>query len=125
MNLLNFKDRFKKSAFLPTNVNQVTGYMWAMQDLLKLLQDITQFNPEKRMVDSVDLLNAITETNAALMNISRNADKELQGAFTEMAAVNLGSDKVRVFMKELTLSDTEKEIEQEMKDHDDLKNIDT
>ncbi len=48
--------------------------------------------------------------------------EELINEYTLKMKANLSGGKVDVFLKD-QLSDTEKEIEQEMKDHDDLKEI--
>ena len=112
MNLLQFKNRFKPSAFTPPNVNEIKGYMGALEDLLTYLQDVTAFDPSKRMIDSVSLLNAITETNAEL-------GKKLK-------SVNLNSEKVQSFLKDQVAhqwSEVEREIEDEMNSKDDIKNV--
>jgi hypothetical protein len=85
MNLLSYKNRFKPSAFAPQNIDAINGYLYCLADLLKYMEDLTEFNPHKRMIDSVDILNAITETNAALQKIGEAAKTDLQAAFNEMA----------------------------------------
>jgi len=97
MNLLQFKNRFKPSAFTPPNTDEIKGYMGALEDILSYLQDQTQFDPSKRMIDSVAFLNAIVDTNAELAK--------------KISQINLNSPKVQQFLQE------------QINDPDDLKNV--
>lgn len=100
MNLLSYKNRFKPSAFAPINIDEINGYREALEDILSFLKEKTEFNPAKRMVDSVDILDSISETSGKITELYQRAEMELQGAFNELAGVDLGSDKVNQFLKD-------------------------
>lgn len=98
MNLLNYQNRFKTLPFAPENVDKVNGYLYCLQDLLKYMEQLTEFNPSKRFIDSVDILNAITETNAALKEVSKRHETQLTDSFKTRG--DLASEKVKEFLKD-------------------------
>ncbi len=59
----------------PTTAEQTTeiiGYSKALTALLRRLEELTEGNPEKRMIDACDLLDSIVATNNQLQAIQRN-----------------------------------------------------
>lgn len=120
MNLLLYKNRFQDK----TNPDETNGYIFAMQDLLKYIEELTEFNPSKRMIDSVDITTAIGDTTIALRGLLTVEQGRLQSLSNKITGVQLSGYKVDEFLKEqINDSDTEKEITKEMKDYDDLKDI--
>jgi len=89
MNLLNYQHRFKTLPGTLPNIDKLSGYSYALSDLLKYMEDITQFDPSKRFVDSVDIINTISETNA---EITKQAN--------EFKRLDLNSDKVKTFLND-------------------------
>jgi hypothetical protein len=105
MNLLKYRNRFDSNRFQPGDVYKITGYMEAMRDFISYLLEVTESKPEKRMVDSVDILQSITETNIELDKIRKVAEAKLSDLSEDplkakLAGVDLGSDKVKQFLKE-------------------------
>ena len=100
MNLLSYQNRFRALPGTPANIDKVNGYLYALQDFLKYMEQLTGFNPDKRFVDSVDIVNAISETNSELIKVSREHEKELETALKDLKKVDLGSDKVKDFLKD-------------------------
>ena len=98
MNLLQFKNRFKQSSLLPVDASKVTGYMNCLEDVLAYLQNKTEFNPAKRMIDSVELLDSITDTNAELIKLHEKYKIELTETLGEMSKAVLSGDKVEDFL---------------------------
>lgn len=78
MNLLQYHNRFKAKNFRPSTIPEVTGYMWAMQDMLRLIEQITNFSPEKRYIDSSSITRAIYETLNDLGEVTADAKQQLQ-----------------------------------------------
>lgn len=85
MNLLTYKNRFKESSLVPVNIMEVRGYQLALADFLEYLKEKTEFNPDKRMVDAVELLDSITETNGAIGKVLSQQEFELKETFTDLA----------------------------------------
>ena len=48
-------------------IEEINGYQKALDAVYKYLAEVTQFNPVKRYVDAVDILDLIGNTNAELM----------------------------------------------------------
>lgn len=44
------------------NIQEMNGYTKCLMDLMNYIQGVTEDNPEKRMIDSVQILEKITET---------------------------------------------------------------
>lgn len=103
MNLLNYRGRFAHSK----NIVALEAYTWALQDVLKLMEELTEFNPSKRMVDSVTILEAIEQTNEAVTEKTIELRKELE----QLKTVDLGGAKTHAFLKE------------QLTDPDDLKGV--
>ncbi len=64
-----------------TNLDQVTGYSKALMELLKWLGAETNFDPAKRHIDSVTILDNIgaasKDITAALLQIGNDIPKNL------------------------------------------------
>ena len=89
MNLLNYQNRFRTLPGTPQNVDKLSGYTYALSDLLKYMEEITLFDPSRRFVDSVDIINTISETNAELTKYAN-----------EFKRLDLNSDKVKTFLND-------------------------
>ena len=100
MNLLSYQNRFRTLPGTPANIDKVNGYLYALQDFLKYMEQLTGFNPDKRFVDSVDIVNAISETNAELTKVSQAVEKDLKTALKDLQNVDLNSDKVKTFLND-------------------------
>lgn len=70
-------DRFKKQSLIPCPVDEIRGYNKCMQDVIDYLKEVTEFNPEKRMIDSVPLLDLIEESAKELAVILKKEEAEL------------------------------------------------
>ena len=97
MNLLNYQNRFRNLPFAPANMDKIHGYQYAMQDVLKLMEEMTGFQPSRRFIDSADITNAIGETIAAL---AQAIDAQELGMHKALKDVDLNSDKVKEFLKD-------------------------
>jgi len=49
-----------------TDIERIAGYTECLDALFETLRELTQFKPEKRLVDAVELLDKITGTNEEL-----------------------------------------------------------
>lgn len=49
-----------------TRIHEMAGYIQAMNEILKYLQDVTEWKPENRYIDSVPLGEKISATCKAL-----------------------------------------------------------
>jgi hypothetical protein len=83
-------------------VDNINGYIWALDDIMEYLKKETRYDPAFRMIDSVPLIDSIGHTTVKLQPIMEAVHDELKEAFNEMAGVNLNSDKVKSFLKEQT-----------------------
>ena len=62
-----FPHNFKNlSPSTPLDVNGVNGYTKCLSHLYLKISELTEFNPAKRMIDAVVLLDIIVATNAEL-----------------------------------------------------------
>ena len=52
---------------------EINGYLRCMQSLLRHLEEVTGFKKENRYIDSVELLDRITETNNQLHKLTHIA----------------------------------------------------
>ena len=89
MNLLNYQNRFRTLPGTLPNIDKLSGYTYALSDLLKYMEEITLFDPSRRFVDSVDIINTISETNAELTKYAN-----------EFKRLDLNSDKVKSFLND-------------------------
>ena len=60
---------FKHSYKGTTDVQGITGFQNAIREVFNYLAEVTQFNPEKRFIDAVPLLDLIGNTNAELAQV--------------------------------------------------------
>ena len=60
------------------DINEVGGYTKCLKSLLRFLEEETNFNPDKRFIDSVNILDRITNTNAELSELMREVKSNLQ-----------------------------------------------
>ncbi len=72
-----FEHKFK-NAFGIIDTQGIGGYLQALQALYNHIAEATEFKPEKRYIDAVDLLDRISATNADLKPLMEQAEKELQ-----------------------------------------------
>ena len=63
MNLLTYHSRFAKRPYTFRTADEIAGYTAAMQDIMRYLEQVTQFDPRKRVVDAVTMIESIVETN--------------------------------------------------------------
>ncbi len=61
-----------------TDVNGITGYLAALRQIYLHIADVTEFKPEKRYIDAVDILDRITETTKELEPILEKEQSELK-----------------------------------------------
>lgn len=111
MNLLNYQRRFQGDNFTEYSAAERLGYTRCLDDILSFLKEKTNFDPDKRMIDAVDLLTAIEETNEAI-----NKEGERHAAFLsgQLSGINLGSKKVQEFMQENNLNSGSEDIPKEL-----------
>jgi hypothetical protein len=60
------------------SMNEMLGYTKALRDIYNYIKDTTAFNPEKRFIDSVPLLDKIGATNGAFSTIFTKEQELLQ-----------------------------------------------
>ena len=89
MNLLNYQNRFRTLPGTLPNIDKLSGYTYALSDLLKYMEELTMFDKSKQFIDSADIINTISETNA-----------ELTKHANEFKRLDLNSDKVKAFLNE-------------------------
>lgn len=94
MNLLKFQNRFEGDAITSENIANVNGYSMALIDLVDYLKELTEWKPEKRMVDAVTILDTITETNDKLRELHNKTANELSKLKTDF-----GGEKVNSFLE--------------------------
>lgn len=61
-----------------TDVNGIRGYVACLSALLTFLKNETEFDPAKRYVDSVKLLDRIANTNEELIGILDREHEDLK-----------------------------------------------
>ena len=71
MNFLSYKARFTKGTLEIEDAAKLAAYTQCLDDLLTYLKNVTQFDPSKRMIDSVPLLDSITCCNSILQQFKR------------------------------------------------------
>lgn len=59
-------------------VNEMAGYMSALRGLYNQLAEMTEFKPEKRMVDAVILLDMISATSDELTPLMESFNLRLE-----------------------------------------------
>jgi hypothetical protein len=97
MNLLKYKNRFQGEDF-PNGIEcERNGYVKCLDDLLSYLKEKTKFDPNKRMIDSLDLLQAITDTNEAL---TENGIAHQKALLSTLSKSSLSGGKVDRFLKD-------------------------
>ncbi len=62
------------------NLTEIRGFTKCMDVVLKYIEEVTQFKPEKRMIDAVPLLDKITATNKELSELLKKESEEIQNA---------------------------------------------
>jgi hypothetical protein len=75
-----FNHNFQKPINMQT-FHEMNGYIYCMRALMMKLQEMTQFKPEKRMVDSVELLEAITATQVEFEPLVQDFKERLQNEY--------------------------------------------
>ena len=68
-----FKHNFKS-----TDIEQILGFQKALGQIFEHLKAKTRFDPAKRYVDSVEILDRIMETNIELSNLLKEAQTNLE-----------------------------------------------
>jgi hypothetical protein len=97
MNLLKYKNRFQGEDF-PNGIEcERNGYVKCLDDLLSYLKEKTKFDPSKRMIDSLDLLQAITDTGEAL---TENGLAQQKALLSTISKSSLSGGKVDKFLKD-------------------------
>jgi hypothetical protein len=71
-----FKNEFK-TIFGSVDVSGINGYSKALQHLYKYIAQETQYNPAKRYIDAVPILDAIGEINAEFAQALSEEQKTL------------------------------------------------
>lgn len=95
MNLLNFKNRFENLEPTDKNIGEVNGYLLAIMDMMEYVKEITEYNPAKRMIDAVDILEAIRETNERIGEVQENFVRRLtESGITGIYADSEGTGRV-------------------------------
>lgn len=61
-----------------SEIEQVLGYSKCLGNLYSYIAAKTAFNPEKRMIDAVDLLDTITATNDEITELMKAAKYNLE-----------------------------------------------
>ena len=60
------------------NIEGIQAYGSLLNELLSYVQDATEYNPEKRMIDSVPLLDKISASCAEIKNLLNDAKNKLE-----------------------------------------------
>lgn len=79
MNLVSYKARFKNLEASDKNIGEVNGYLAALSDVLDYIKELTEFKPEKRMIDAVNIIEAIGKTTKHIGTIQQEFVRKLQG----------------------------------------------
>ena len=66
------------TAFGVLDINGIQGYMQCMNAVYKHIEETTNFDPAKRMIDSVPLLDKIAATNAEFTKLLNNELKTIK-----------------------------------------------
>lgn len=61
-----------------TTLNEISGYLAALRGLYQFIETETQFDPNKRYIDSVKLLEAISATTDELQPMMKEYLNEMQ-----------------------------------------------
>jgi len=72
-----------ETAFGVLDYNGIQGYTNCLGELHKYIESVTQFNPAKRMIDAVPLLDKIAATNDELAEILKKERETLEGEQNE------------------------------------------
>jgi len=74
-NLLNYRDTENKEAINLSdnkvsvrNVAKVFGYLLALHDIMRYVEDVTKMRPENRYIDAVELMKAVHHTSLYLLD---------------------------------------------------------
>lgn len=70
MNLLSLNNR-------SLTIEETNGYLKALIDVNDYLKLITQYKPEKRYVDAIELLGSFADTGAAITIIGRQIEADI------------------------------------------------
>jgi len=71
-----FKHDFKE-LFGTIDVMGIRGYQQCLLALYRYLADKTNYDPAKRMIDAIELLDALTKTNEELGELLKEAETEI------------------------------------------------
>lgn len=66
------------------DINRIFGYQEAINAFYRYIAEQTEFNPEKRYIDAVLLLDKISATNAKLGQLLKEAEVELKQDISEL-----------------------------------------
>lgn len=72
---------FKANFLGIVNIEAINGYVACLTALLDYLKEKTEFNPDKRFIDAVDLLDKITATNDELRPIIEKEKNDIENLF--------------------------------------------
>jgi len=67
-----------ETAFGVLDYNGIAGYTNCLSELHKYIERTTQFNPAKRMIDAVPLLDKIAATNDELAKLLKKEREKLE-----------------------------------------------
>jgi hypothetical protein len=66
-----------KTPLSDNDIQQMNGFILALRALQDRLGEMTQYKPEKRFIDAVELLEAITATTSEFEPLMKDAQNEL------------------------------------------------
>lgn len=72
-----FEHNFKSKLGI-IDVNGINGYIQALSAVYKHIAEATQWNPEKRFIDAVPILDKISNTNAELQALMQQEQASLK-----------------------------------------------
>lgn len=67
-----------KHNFTEENVEEIMAFSKALSEMLNFIKEKTEFNPTKRMIDAVDILDKIAVTSKELTILLQKAHIRLQ-----------------------------------------------
>jgi hypothetical protein len=66
-----------KSPLSDNDIQQMNGFILALRALQGRLEEMTQYRPEKRYIDAIELLEAITATTDEFNPMMAEAQREI------------------------------------------------
>ena len=69
------------------DVEGINGYLQALTAVYNQVKELTEFKPEKRMIDAVEILDKITATTKELEKLLEEAREEDRAMLSELSSM--------------------------------------